>query len=142
MGKVSFTRSIGPYRILCVDDNEIGLFVNATILRSQGYDVLTCSDPFRAAEIANSTEIDVVVLDYQMPLMNGVELAALCRAANPDIKVILFSGWHEISNLELAVVDLFVQKSESPHSLLEGIEALLMADKRIVSDLQMNVRQL
>jgi CheY-like chemotaxis protein len=113
------------YRVLCVDDNEFGLYVNTVILRSEGYEVVSCSDAGNAATIANAEEIDLAVLDYDMPVMNGAELAALCKAANPEIKVILFSGSMEVPSWELALADLFVPKSEGIQTLLEGIEALL-----------------
>lgn len=122
------TGSVQPahrYRILCVDDNEFGVYVNATILRSEGYEVFACTDPLQAAALAQSEEIDLAVLDYQMPVMNGAELGALCKAANPDMKVILFSGWLGMPRLELAFADLFVQKSEGIQALLEGMQALL-----------------
>jgi CheY-like chemotaxis protein len=113
------------YRVLCVDDNQFGMYVNAIILRNEGYDVLTCSDPGKAAAIAEAEEIDLAILDYQMPEMNGAELAALCKATNPEMKVILFSGNLSIPKQELAFFDLFVPKSEGIEALLEGIEALL-----------------
>ena len=113
------------YRILCVDDNEFGVYVNSVILRNEGYDVVSCSDAEKAAAIAKAQEIDVAVLDYQMPVMNGAELAALCKAANPDTRVILYSGWLGIPKRELVLADLFIQKSEGVQALLEGIEALL-----------------
>ena len=111
------------YRILCVDDNEFGMYVNAIILRNEGYEVLTSSDAGEAAAIAQAEEIDLAVLDYQMPIMNGAELAALCKAANPEMKIILFSGYLGIPKRELALFDLFVPKSEGIEALLEGIEA-------------------
>jgi len=126
MGEVGSRGSVEHIsRVLCVDDNELGLYVNAIILRSEGYDVLACSDVFKAAAIAKAEEIDLAILDYQMPGMNGAELAAFCKAANPDTKVILFSGYLCIPKLELTLVDLFVPKSEGIRALLEGIEALL-----------------
>ena len=121
----SLGNSAHRYRILCVDDNEFGVYVNAAILRNEGYDVVTCCDATKAAAIARAQEIDVAVLDYQMPAMNGAELAALCKAANPDTKVILYSGWLGIPKRELLLADLFIQKSEGVQALLEGIEALL-----------------
>jgi CheY-like chemotaxis protein len=119
------TSSTLRYRILCVDDNEFGLYLNAVLLRGEGYDVVTCSNVEKAAAIVKSQEIDVAILDYQMPVMNGGELAAFCKAANPDIRVILYSGWLGIPKRELAVADLFIQKSEGVQALLKGIEALL-----------------
>jgi CheY-like chemotaxis protein len=108
-----------------VDDNQFGVYVNAIILRNEGYEVLTSSDAGEAAAIVEAEEIDLAVLDYQMPGMNGAELAALCKAANPEMKLVLFSGYLGIPKRELALFDLFVPKSEGIEALLEGIEALL-----------------
>ena len=116
---------VRTFRLLCVDDNELGLYVNAVILRSEGYDVLACSDVSKATAVAEKEEIDLAILDYQMPAMNGAELAAFCKAVNPDVKVILFSGSLCIPKRELALADLFVPKSEGIIALLKGIEALL-----------------
>jgi CheY-like chemotaxis protein len=113
------------YRVLCVDDNEVGVLVNATILRNEGYEVLACSDPLQAAAIAKSEKLDMAILDYQMPVMNGAELAAFCKTANPDMKVILYSGWLGIPTGELALADLFVQKTDGIQALLDGMQALL-----------------
>ena len=113
------------YRVLCVDDNELGLYINGVILHNEGYDVLTCSDASKAAAIVKAQEIDLAVLDYQMPVMNGAELAAFCKAANPDMKVILFTSYVGVPNREFAFADLFIPKSEGIRALLEGIEALL-----------------
>jgi len=113
------------YRVLCVDDNELGLYVNAVILRSEGYDVLACSDALKAAVVAEQEEVDLAILDYQMPAMNGAELAAFLKAVKPHMKVILFSGHLLIPKSELALADLFVPKSEGIMALLKGVEALL-----------------
>lgn len=123
--------STGTYRqrVLCVDDNEFDVFVNATVLESEGYEVLASSDPFEAAWIAKSQELDLAVLDYEMPEINGAELAAFCKTANPDIKVIVFSGSPRIPSRDLALADLFLEKSEGVEELLDGIEALLAGHK-------------
>src|SRR5438309_7800591 len=94
-------RSRLRYRVLCVDDNEFGAYVQATILRREGYDVLACSDALEAAALAKAEEIDLAVLSYGMSGMNGAELAAFCKAANPDMKVILLSEWLGIPKREL-----------------------------------------
>jgi CheY-like chemotaxis protein len=116
-------------RVLCVDDNELAVFVNATILESEGYEVLASSDPLQAASIAKSEELDLAILDYEMPNMNGAELAAFCKAANPEVKVILFSGPLGIPRRELAFADRLVEKSDGVEVLLEAIETLLARNK-------------
>lgn len=113
------------YRILCVDDNEVGLYVNSVILRNEGYDVFACSKSSRVSAIVQAEEIDLAVLDYSMPEMNGAELAAICKAADPEMKVILFSGCLGIAKRELALADVFIPKSEGIQALLEGIRTLL-----------------
>jgi len=122
-------RSHQQYRVLCVDDNDLSVSINAIILRKKGYEVLACSDPLRAASIAESEELDLAILDYEMPVMNGAELAALCKAANPQIKVILFTGSVSISSRELPFADLVIQKSDGVEALLDAINALLTQTK-------------
>ena len=87
--------------------------------------MLACSDALQAAAIARTQEIDLAVLSYGMPGMNGAELAAFCKAANPDMKVILLSEWLGIPTRERAIADLFMQKSDDTDSLLAGVEVLL-----------------
>jgi CheY-like chemotaxis protein len=113
------------YRVLCVDDTEFGAFIQGTVLRHEGYEVLICSDAMEAAAILKTHEIDLAVLSYKMPVMNGAELAAFCKAANPDTRVILISEWLGIPKRERAVADLFLEKSDEVHALLAGAEALL-----------------
>lgn len=121
----SSKRSRYRYRVLCVDGDEFGAYVEATILRREGYEVLACSDALEAAAIAKAHEIDVAVLSYRMPVMNGAELAAFCKAANPDMKVILLSEWLGIPKRDIAIADLFMQKSDDMDALLAGVETLV-----------------
>jgi CheY-like chemotaxis protein len=118
-------RSRYRYRVLCVDADEFGAYVEATVLRREGYSVVACSDALQAAAIAKAEEIDLAVLSYQMAVMNGAELAAFCKAANPDMKVILVSEWAGVPKRERALADLFVQKSDDMQALLAGVETLL-----------------
>jgi len=118
-------RSRYRYRVLCVDNDEFGAYVEATILRREGYEVLACSNALEAAAIAKAQEIDLAVLSYRMPVMNGAELAAFCKAANPDIKIILLSEWLGVPKRELALADLFMEKSDDMDALLAGVDVLL-----------------
>ena len=103
--------------------------MNAAILRGEGYEVVICSDPMRAALIAKSQELDLAIFDYEMPRMNGAQLAALCKAANPDIKIVLFSGSMTIPSSDALLADRLVQKSDGVEALLDTIECLLTREK-------------
>lgn len=121
-------------RVLCVDDNELALLVNATILREEGYEVLTCSDPLRAAHLAQSQELDFAILDYEMPAMNGAELAAFCKAVSPEMKIIIFRECPKYQTfrecpkyqtMSSASPICFCEKGDGLDLLLEGVGALL-----------------
>lgn len=129
-------------RVLCVDDNAFNLFVITMVLRNQGYQVFGCTDSLRAASIAKSEELDFAILDYEMQDMNGAELAAFCKAVNPDIKVILFSGSPHIPNRDLAFVDLFVQKSDGVDDLLQAMKVVLAKKNKLQSSEIENLQQL
>ena len=68
-------------RVLCVDDNALTIHLLSLILQQQGYKVLTSSDPIKALKVLQREAVDLALLDYEMPQMNGGELAALVEAA-------------------------------------------------------------
>ena len=68
-----------PYRVLMVDDEELVLEAQATVLRAAGIEVTTLSDPRETLEKIESLDPEVLILDYHMPDITGPELAALLR---------------------------------------------------------------
>ena len=87
--------------MLLVDDEETVRALGRRMLESLGLGVLTANDGKEALEIARreGDRIDAVVLDLTMPHMNGEETYRELRRMNPDVRVILSSGYseHEIS---------------------------------------------
>ncbi|MBX5481976.1 MAG: HD domain-containing protein [Myxococcaceae bacterium] len=76
-------------RILLVDDDPLILQALTRILKAEGYDVVAHTDP-----VAASAERDfvVVITDFMMPQMNGIELLGVLRAANPNAVRILLTA--------------------------------------------------
>lgn len=81
--------------ILLVDDNRQGLIARKSLLQELGYSVRTAAGAEEALELLAQHKFDVVVTDYKMPRMNGVELIRRIRAAQPAAGVILLSGYVE-----------------------------------------------
>src|SRR5882757_8406308 len=81
-----------PVRILLVDDNALGSAARKMILSEHGYIVETARSGEEAWEIFQREYFDIVVTDYKMPGMNGVDLIALIRTASTPARVILLSG--------------------------------------------------
>jgi two-component system, NtrC family, sensor kinase len=78
--------------IFVVDDEPMLLDLAATILRPLGFDVRTYSDPKQALAAYPSAKPLVVVTDYAMGGMTGLDVMRECRRINPRQKIILLSG--------------------------------------------------
>ncbi|MFC1817376.1 PAS domain S-box protein, partial [Thermodesulfobacteriota bacterium] len=85
----------GKETILLVDDEDIILDVTQGVLEKLGYDVLVAKNGKEAIEIyiKNLDRIDLVVLDMIMPEMDGGYTYDRLKKINPDIKVLLSSGY-------------------------------------------------
>ena len=68
----------GPIRILAVDDNPAALYATSRILRSAGYEVIEATTG--AAALAAASGADLVVLDVNLPDIDGFEVCRLLRA--------------------------------------------------------------
>ena len=75
-----------------VDDEPMLLDLAATILQPLGFDVRTFRDPKQALAEFPAAKPAVVVTDYAMGGMNGMDLMRECRRINPRQKMILLSG--------------------------------------------------
>jgi CheY-like chemotaxis protein len=65
--------------ILLVDDNRNGVIVRKQLLEEQGYHVVTATNGVEAFELYEPGLFDVVVTDYRMPHMNGIDLIRSIR---------------------------------------------------------------
>ena len=81
--------------ILYVDDEEGIILLMQRLLERQGYRVSGYTDPREAlaAARANAAQFDLVVTDYNMPHMSGLELAQALREIRADLPVVLTSGY-------------------------------------------------
>jgi CheY-like chemotaxis protein len=109
--------------ILCIDDDEAILHYEKALLERSGYAVLTTSSARRGLRLVRMRQFDAVLLDYEMPGMNGDEVAFEIKLARPGLKVILLSG-SDVPSHALAFVDAFVPKLEANQRLLFMIAEL------------------
>lgn len=80
-------------RILLVDDEIEFLDVMAERLRVRGMEVFTAESPEAAVSMIDKEILDVVILDYSMPGMDGIQTMKMLRGKKPDLKVILLTGY-------------------------------------------------
>jgi CheY-like chemotaxis protein len=111
-------------RLLLVDDDIEQLELRALLLKMSGFTVLTASGPVEAIAIISQgtgDAVDVAILDYHMPVINGCILAGHVRRLCPDLKIILHSAAADIPESEMRSVDAIVPKTAGLTSLLAQI---------------------
>ncbi len=115
-------------RILLLDDNSLGLAARRSVLEELGHKVITAGAPHDALELCGKQRFDVVVTDYKMPKMNGVEFIARLRKQHPAVSVILISGFTDTLGLNETNTgaDVVIQKSSHEVShLIRSVNRLL-----------------
>ena len=116
--------------LLCVDDNQSSLKICKMVLEDFGYKILTCSSAREGLEVFASNAIDAVILDYQMPEMNGELVAAEMKRTNPRIPILMLSGWVSLPESALQLVDQFVAKGDPVEFLLLAVQQVLSRDEK------------
>ncbi|RCK73349.1 MAG: Response regulator of zinc sigma-54-dependent two-component system [Ignavibacteriae bacterium] len=84
------------YTILIVDDEATQRKVLSGFLKKQGYKIYEASSGNQAIEIASKNIIDLVITDFKMPDISGIEVLKLVRSINPEIAVIIMTAFGTI----------------------------------------------
>lgn len=79
-------------RVLCVDDEPVILQILRRFLEVQGFEPVTCGDPFAAITLFDDTAFDVVITDIHMPGMDGMALMRALRERLPELPVVIVTG--------------------------------------------------
>jgi CheY-like chemotaxis protein len=117
--------------ILFVDDHEVLARLSCEILEMQGYRAVYAFNAYDALAKFEHSNFDMLITDFRMEGMNGLELARFVRQRAPGLPVIIVSGypqeesdevsaWMEKQNLFPALLDkirLFLGETESEEAL-------------------------
>jgi two-component system alkaline phosphatase synthesis response regulator PhoP len=126
-------------KVLIVDDEIHIVHVVAIKLRNNGYDVLSADNGAEAFELACKEKPDIIVTDFQMPVMTGLELVEKLRQRQEtkDIPVIMLTARNfaipKEQQEELQISDC-LSKPFSPKELLGNIEDVLYQKQVMVSN--------
>ena len=120
----------GSETVLVVEDEESVRALLRRILEEGGYTVLLAANGVEAVEryAERSTEIDLVVLDIIMPQMGGRETYERLREINPEVKVLLSSGYSEngqAQDILAAGARGFLQKPYDLRAVLHNVREAL-----------------
>jgi DNA-binding NtrC family response regulator len=97
------------HTILVVEDEQVQLEAISGFLSKQGYEVLQSARPVDALAIARERAVDIVLTDFKMPGMSGVELLEALKKMNPGIEVIIMTAYGSVESateaMKLGAVD-------------------------------------
>ncbi len=99
------TRAGAGVSVLVVDDETAVRRFAVRVLQREGYEVLEAADGLEALEMlrAGQVTVDLIVSDIVMPRMNGVELMQAVAESDPEVPVVLMSGYATAALSELGI---------------------------------------
>jgi len=126
-------------KVLLVDDELEFIQVLSERMESRGVDVDTAASGHEALAKAKGKSYDAIILDLSMPEMDGIETLRHLIEDNPDLQVILLTGYATLQKgieaIKLGAVDFFEKPAEI-QKLMEKIEEakankMLLVGKRV-----------
>ena len=126
--KTAFSAKEEISNILLVDDNSHGLIARKAVLEELGYKVFTARSGEEALELYAAGKFDVVVTDFKMPKMDGIELIKTIRNSDEHARIIMLSGFVEPLGLDEKTTgaDVVIAKSSGEvGNLVRSVSRLL-----------------
>src|SRR4051812_11259467 len=133
-------------RILCVDDEEQVLTALGKILQRHGYQVVPARNAGEALHLHQETPADLILTDFQLPGIDGLELLGMLRRDRDRTPVIVLTGHGSIDHAMKACragADDYLTKPTDPIELLHRVEQALNLRKvqRELDELRYEVEQ-
>ncbi len=111
--------------LLLIDDQESGLATRKLMLETRGYKVLTALSGREGLNLLSREPVDLLILDYRMPEMDGGEVARQVKQRSPELPIILLSGVvTDFPPEVLGHVDAHLVKGQPPAELLRMVDDL------------------
>ncbi len=112
--------------ILCIDDEPAVLEVQKALLESKGYKVLTARDGPTGIALARNHSMTAVLLDFNMPGMNGNRVAQILTKEQPALPVVICSGSpDQIPEFLKWSADAVFYKGDGPETLLSVLKEIV-----------------
>jgi CheY-like chemotaxis protein len=113
--------------VLCIDDRTYGLACMREMLRANGYEVLLAESAHDAADLLLQNPVDAVLLDCHSSGDNCGEVLPVLEGLEPDIPIVMMSGYCSLPCRNLGRADACLQKGETSRALLRTLEIFLCA---------------
>ncbi|HXX58273.1 MAG TPA: response regulator [Thermodesulfovibrionales bacterium] len=115
-------------RILVIDDEDIVRISCKKCLTPEGYDVDTAANGIEGLRMAEATKYDLVLTDLKMPEMDGMEFIMKAKERQPDMRVIMITGYstveHAVKAMRLGAYN-YIEKPFTPGTLIAAVREAL-----------------
>jgi formate/nitrite transporter len=115
-------------RMLVIDDEEVVLASCLRIFSERGYAVTTTTNPREAIALVGAARYEVILSDWKMPEMNGVDLVEILDKRAPDTAIVMITGYPSLENatevMKRGAMD-FVAKPFTPEEIIETVNRAL-----------------
>ena len=91
--------AVNKTKILVIDDEKDLCFLFKKILTPEGYTVLTALNGYDGIKINQKSKPDIILLDLKMPGINGIETLRRIRKKDPDVIVIIITGYGDAETI-------------------------------------------
>lgn len=109
-------------KILIVDDDQLLRDVVGQYLSKNGYDVVIPNSALEALEIFNSGEFSLAIIDLVMPDIGGIELMESLISKDPNLKIVIMTGYPTVDSAYKAMVDGVFEYIIKPFRMKELLE--------------------
>jgi len=122
--------------VLCVDDDPGMRELYQAMLSRNGYEAITVSNADHALTVCQfKRKVDLVIVDLEMPGMDGNELAEQLKLRNPLLPIMLVSGSNPEAEEVSPYIDAVVMKGSPLRSILDRIGLLLAERQNLASEI-------
>ena len=130
--------------ILFVDDEPNVLSSLRRLFRKEGYKLTFCEETEGALRIMDEQDVDLVVSDYRMPGMTGIEFLRIVREQHPDVMRVVLSGYADIETITAAInegqIYRFVSKPWNDEELKVTVRRCLESHAMAQANMQLSER--
>ncbi len=120
-----FSSKTSKLRVMVIDDNRASLDVVGKILDSFGYDSIRIQNPGETLGMLENNTVDLVITDWNMPEINGMELAAMIKNQWPEMPIIMLTGFGKNTDKtesERIGINGYLTKPVNPSVLFDSIK--------------------
>jgi CheY-like chemotaxis protein len=110
--------------IICIDPNGCRAEARRLLLEESGYQVLVATSEKDGLELFAQCPVDIVLLDYEMPLINGDLVAARMKGTKPYVPIVMFAGHRSLPKGKVSCADACVTEGEPWSIVLARVDEL------------------